>query len=100
MKALEITLTKPMDMQYKFPCEGGMHLLMAGFASIGYLHGKAGLRELLFESDVSAVGSVKQNLSGKECDKALRALPCVCYHSLPLPLHAVGWSAVCDGGIS
>ena len=100
MKTLEITWNKPMDMQCKFPCEGGMHLLVAGFASIGYLHGKVGLRELLFESDVSAVGSVKQNLSGKECEKALCALSCVCYHSLPLSLHAVGWSTVGDCGIS
>ena len=52
-------------MQCIFPFEGGMHLLMAGFASIGHLRGEAGLGELLFESDVSAVGSVKQNLSGK-----------------------------------
>ena len=68
-----------------------MHLLITGFASIGYLHGKAGLRELSFEFvcslqlwyfliiltyffDVSAVDSVKQKLSGKECNKALRAL--------------------------
>ena len=26
-----------------------MHLLIAGFASIGYLHGEVGLRELSFE---------------------------------------------------
>ena len=26
-----------------------MHLLIAGFASIGYLHGEAGLTELSFE---------------------------------------------------
>ena len=45
--------------------------------------------------DVSAVGSVKQNLSGKECDKALS---CDCYNSLPLPRGAEGWSAVCDYG--
>ena len=89
-----------MDMQCKFPCEGGMHLLMAGFASIGYPYGKARLRELFFESDVSAVGSVKQSLSGLECNKSLRALSCVCYHSLPLLLHAVGWYAVCDCAIS
>ena len=65
-----------------------MHLLIPGFASIRYLHGEAGLRELSFELefvcslwlwyfliklttfDVSAVGSVKQNLSRKECDKS------------------------------
>ena len=28
-----------MYMQCIFPCEGGMHLLIAGFASIRYLHG-------------------------------------------------------------
>ena len=54
-----------------FPCEGGMHLLMAGFSSIVYLRGKVGLRELSFESDASAVGCVNLKLSGKECDKAL-----------------------------
>ena len=49
MKALEIIWTKPMHMQYNFPCGGGMHLLIAGFASIGYLHGEVGPRELSFE---------------------------------------------------
>ena len=66
-----------------------MYLLIAGFTSIGYLRGEAGLRELSFEFefdcgiscsysltvfDVSAVGSVKRKLIGKECDKALQAL--------------------------
>ena len=32
-----------------------MHLLIAGFASIGYLHGEAGLRELSFEFGLSAI---------------------------------------------
>ena len=49
MKALEITWAKPMYMQYIFLCDGGMHLLIAGFSSSGYLHGEAGLRELSFE---------------------------------------------------
>ena len=48
MKALEITWAKPMYMQCIYPCEGGMHLLIAGLASIGYLHGEAGLREPSF----------------------------------------------------
>ena len=39
--------------------------------------------------DVSAVDSVKQKLSGKECGKALRALSRVSYHALPLPHRAV-----------
>ena len=88
-KALEITWAKPMYMKYFFLCEGGMHLLITGFASIGYLHGKARLGELSFEFEfvcslslwyflviltVSAVDSVKQKLSRKECYKALRAL--------------------------
>ena len=42
-KALEITWAKPMYMKYIFLCEGGMRLLITGFASIGYLHGKARL---------------------------------------------------------
>ena len=89
-----------MYMKYIFLCEGGMHLLITGFASIGYLHGTARLGELSFEFefvcslcflyflvilahffDVSAVDSVKLKLSGKECDKPLRALsvimPCL-----------------------
>ena len=66
-----------------------MRLIMLGFASIGYFRGQAGLRELSFESDVSTIDSVKQNLSGKEC-----------YHYLPLPRLAVCWPAVCDCSIS
>ena len=45
-KALEITWAKPMKLKYIFLCEGGMHLLIIGFASIGYLQGKARLGEL------------------------------------------------------
>ena len=48
-KALEITWAKPMYLKYIFLCEGGMRLLITGFASIGYLHGKARLGELSFE---------------------------------------------------
>ena len=47
-KALEITWAKPMYMKYIFLCEGGRHLLITGFASIGYLHGMARLGELSF----------------------------------------------------
>ena len=108
-KALEITWAKPMYMKYIFLCEGGMHLLITGFASIGYLHGKARLGELSFEFefvcslwlwyflvilayffDFTAVDSVKHKLSWKECDKALLALSWVSYHALPLPHSAVG----------
>ena len=54
-KALGITWAKPMYKKYIFLCEGEMHLLMTGFASIGYLHGKARLGELSFAFDLSAV---------------------------------------------
>ena len=33
-KTLEITWAKPMYVKYIFLCEGGMHLLITGFASI------------------------------------------------------------------
>ena len=45
-KTLEITWAKLMYMKYIFLCGGGMHLLITGLASIGYLHGKAQLGEL------------------------------------------------------
>ena len=32
-----------------------MHLLIAGFASIGYIHGEEGLRELSLNLSLSAV---------------------------------------------
>ena len=76
-KALEITWAKPIDMEGIIPCEGGMHLLMSVFAGIGHLYGDVGLRELLFESDVFAVGSVQQILSGKDFDKAMQAFKLV-----------------------
>ena len=56
MNALETTWAKPMYMQCIFPCEDEIHLLIAGFASIGYLQGEAGLRELSFEYEF--VGSL------------------------------------------
>ena len=36
----------------------------------GHLYGEAGLRELVFEYDVFAVGSVQQNVYVKELDRA------------------------------
>ena len=48
-KALEITWAKHMNMKYIFICEGEMHNLITGFASIGYLHGKARLGARSFE---------------------------------------------------
>ena len=69
-----------------------MHLLMAGFASIDYHHGEAGLRELSFESDVSVVGSLKQTVYGKEYDKAIQVVViifCLSLASLWLGLQCV-----------
>ena len=113
---LYITWAKHMYMKYIFSCEGGMHLLIIGLTSIGYLHGKARLGEQSFEFqfvcslwlwyflvilaylfDVSTVDNVKQNLSGKECDKTLRALSWVSYHALPLPHCAVGVTVAVPG---
>ena len=69
-KALEITWAKPVDMQSIISFEGGMHLLKTVFTGIGQLYGDAGLRELVFESDVFAVCGVQRILSGKDFHKA------------------------------
>ena len=50
-----------------------MHLPICVFAAIGFLYGDAGLRELLFESDVFALGNAQQILAEKDFDRALRA---------------------------
>ena len=47
MKALEVAYAKPMYVQCIVPC--GMQLLIAGFTSMEYLHGEAGLGYLSFE---------------------------------------------------
>ena len=81
---LEITWPKPMYMKYIFLCEGGMHLLMTGFASIGYLIVRRDSENCLLNLslsavcdcgiswsyslicfDISAVDSVKRKLSRK-----------------------------------
>ena len=86
-KALEITWAKPVDLQGVISCESGIHFLMAVFAGIGYLYGDAGLRELLFECDVFAVGSVQQILSG--IDKAMRAFKLIDEALLQDPLFSL-----------
>ena len=55
MKVLEITLAKPMYMQCTYLCRGGMHLLIAGFASIGYLHGEGDSENCHLNLSLSAV---------------------------------------------
>ena len=54
-----------------------MHLLMCVFTAIGFLYGDAGLRELLFESDVFALGSTQQILTEKDFNRAHRAFKLV-----------------------
>ena len=54
-KALEITWAKPMYMKHIFLCEGGMHLLKTGFASIGYLHGRQDSENCFLNLSLSAV---------------------------------------------
>ena len=73
-KALEIVWASPTELQGVIPCDGGMHLLMAVFAGIGHLYGDVGLLHLLHESGVYALGTVHQILTGKDFDRALRAL--------------------------
>ena len=67
-KALEMTWAKPEELNCIIPCERGMHILMCVFTSIGFLYGDAGLREVLYESDVFALGSSQQTLVGKDFD--------------------------------
>ena len=71
-KALEITWSRPDDLEDVIPWEGGMHLLFSVFAGIGYIYGGAGLSNLLHESGTYAAGSVQQMLSGRDFDPALR----------------------------
>ena len=47
---------------------------MSVFAGIGFLYGDAGLKHLLYESDVYAKGTADHILSGKDYDRAMRAL--------------------------
>jgi len=46
-KALEVVWAYPVEFEGVYPLEGGMHLLMAVFASVGNLYGTAGLADLL-----------------------------------------------------
>jgi hypothetical protein len=52
-KALEITWAKPEDLEVVVICEGGMHLLMAILAGIGYIYGDVDLESLYFKSQGS-----------------------------------------------
>ena len=73
-KALEVVWARKQELDGVFPVEGGMHFLMSLFAGIGYLYGDMGLKNLLFESDVFAKGTAEHILSGKDFDRALRAM--------------------------
>ena len=73
-KALEVVWSRPVELKGVVPMEGGMHFLMSVFAGIGFLYGDAGLKHLLYESDVYAKGTADHILSGKDYDRAMRAL--------------------------
>ena len=73
-KALEIVWSRTEELKEVIPMEGGMHFLMSVFAGVGFLYGDAGLKNLLFESDVYAKGTADHILSGKDYDRAMRAL--------------------------
>ena len=76
-KALEITWAQPEVLQGIYPCEGGMHLLMAVMAAIGHLYGSAGIHQLLHDSGVFAAGTAHQILAGKDFDRGLYAIKLV-----------------------
>ena len=73
-KALEVVWSRPVELKGVVPIEGGMHVLMSVFAGIGFLYGDAGLKHLLYESDVYAKGTSDHILSRKDNDRAMRAL--------------------------
>ena len=73
-KALEVVWAKPKEFEGVVPLEGGMHFLMSCFAGIGFVYGELGLKELLYESDVFAKNTAEHILSGKDFDRALRAV--------------------------
>ena len=56
------------------PIEGGMHYMMALFGGIGYIYGDAGLKDLLVESDQFGPLTANLILSGKDFDRALKAI--------------------------
>ena len=73
-KALEIVWARPDEFKGVEPFEGGMHFMMSLFGGIGFVYGNAGLKQLLVESDVFAKNTAEHILSGKDFDRALRAL--------------------------
>ena len=73
-KALEIVWANKSELDGVVSLEGGMHFLMACFSGIGFLYGEIGLKELLYESDVFAKGTADHILSGKDFDRASRAV--------------------------
>ena len=51
-----------------------MHFLMSIFGGIGYNYGDAGIKGMMVESDVFAKLTAVHVLSGKDFDRALRAI--------------------------
>ena len=56
---------------------GGFHTMSCIVASISKLWGDGGLKDLLIESSVYAAGSVEQMMTGKQFNRAVRALTLV-----------------------
>lgn len=73
-KALEIVWAKKDEFEGVVPIEGGMHFLMSCFSGIGFVYGDIGLKELLCVSGVFAKNTDEHILSGKDFDRALRAV--------------------------
>ena len=73
-KALEITWAYPNEFESVLPMEGGMHFMMSVFGGIGHIYGDAGLKQLMTDSDVFARLTADHILSGKDFDRAVRAV--------------------------
>jgi hypothetical protein len=56
---------------------GGFYTMSCFVASIGKLWGDGGLKDLLIESSVYAAGTVEQMMTGKQFNRAVRALTLV-----------------------
>ena len=73
-KALEVVLARPEELSGVVPLEGGIHFLVSLFGGIGYIYGDAGLKDVMVESDVFAKLTAEHILSGKDFNRALRAI--------------------------
>ncbi|CAG2197605.1 unnamed protein product [Mytilus edulis] len=72
--AQQIKWSRPLEFQSHIIRLGGFHTVACFIASIGKLWGDGGLSDLLVDSGVYAGCTVEQMLSGKQFNRAVRAL--------------------------